>query len=254
MIYGQTKKQLFGYAILLYMLADLVIFIINVFVNTGENPRGCGDGWISGGGFWAINSLWGRPPPPCSDTTKPTGQDQQTVGRWSPYAIMNDTGSKKNDFLYEEQIDRLVEDQKNNYKIDGYTSIQLLAYVIIPALTIQSIGWWLVSTRASKGEWTFWILIITIIYTGLTTVVQTTSGIDLVPSQSSCLDHVTNSLGFNTGDELTYSFMARKADGTKCFIEGTYLGTPDGGIGAPNKSTIYNGDIPNCSSDSLPLY
>jgi len=250
MIYGQTKMQLFGYAILLYMLADLVIFIINVFVNTGENPQGCGDGWISGGGFWAINSM--HNPPPCSDTTQPDSSTQ-TVGRWSSYATMDGSGGK-NKCLYEAQIDQLVEDQKTNYKIDGYTSIQLLAYVIIPALTIQSIGWWLVSTRASKAEWTFWILIITLIYTGLTTVVQETSGIDLVPTEPSCLDHVTNSLGFNTGDELTYSFMARKQDGTKCFIEGTYLGTPEGGIEAPDQPPVYNGDIGGCSSDALPLY
>lgn len=248
MIYGQTKMQLLGYSILIYMLIDLVIFIINVFANTGDNPRGCsGDGWISG--ILLINSY--NKPPECSDPK--SDSPVKTVGIYSSYATMGNDGIK-NKCLYEDQINKVVEDIKTNYIIHGYTAIQLLAYVIIPALTVQSIGWWLVSTRASKAEWTFWILIITLIYTGLTTVVQETSGIDLVPSQPSCLDHVTSSLGFNTGDELTYSFMARKDDGTKCFIEGTYLGTPEGGVESPTNPPVYNGDVNGCSSDALPLY
>ena len=243
-MFGLTKRQIFGYLILFYMTMDLLIFFINILVNTGDG--GCGtEDWFSSG--LIINNV--NNPFDTKPCDKGAGSSKKTnIGRWKSYL------AEDNKCLYEAQINTLVSDIKNNYKIDGYTTVELLAYIIIPTITFIAIGYWVISTRASKAEWTFWILIITLIYTGLTTVVQETSGIDLVPSQPSCLDHVTSSLGFNTGDELTYSFMARKEDGTKCFIEGTYLGTPEGGVESPTNPPVYNGDSNGCSSDALPLY
>ena len=52
--------------------------------------------------------------------------------------------------------------------------------VIIPVVTIESIGFWLLSTQASKAEWT-WIVLITLIYTGLTTLIKETADIDISP-------------------------------------------------------------------------
>jgi len=94
-----------------------------------------------------------------------------------------------------------------------------------------------------------------LIYTGLTTLVKETADIDISPpSETSCLTYLTDRLGFNTGDELQYTFMARKQDGTNCMIEGTYLDAPDGGIEPETMPTIYRGDNPKCSSSNLQLY
>ena len=48
--------------------------------------------------------------------------------------------------------------------------------------------------------------------------------------------------------------MARKQDGQNCMIEGTFLGTPDGGIEPEDQPAVYRGDIPRCTSAELPLY
>ena len=45
-----------------------------------------------------------------------------------------------------------------------------------------------------------------------------------------------------------------KQDGKNCMIEGTFLGSPDGGIEPEDQPTIYRGDISACSSSNLPLY
>ena len=68
------------------------------------------------------------------------------------------------------------------------------------------------------------------------------------------ITYLTDKLGFITGDELQYNFMARKQDGKNCMIEGTFLGSPDGGIEPEDQPTIYRGDISACSSSNLPLY
>ena len=116
-------------------------------------------------------------------------------------------------------------------------------------------GFWLLSTQASKAEWTFWLVLITLVYTGLTTLIKETADIDIAgPSETSCLTYITDNLGFTTGDELQYNFMARKQDGKNCMIEGTFLGSTDGGIEPEDQPAIYRGDISNCSSSNLPLY
>ena len=242
-----NKKELFACLVLIYVLFDLLLFLFNGIKNTGNN--GCAtDDWL-GGPFLLNNS---KKPAVCSENVETEGVN--IIGKWREYALKNEDGSIL-PYLYEGQVDNVVKDIKNNYIIEGFTPVQLLAYVIIPVVTIEAIGFWLLSTQASKAEWTFWIVLITLIYTGLTTLVKETADIDISPpSETSCLTYLTDRLGFNTGDELQYNFMARKQDGQNCMIEGTFLGSPDGGIEPEDQATIYRGDISSCSSLNLPLY
>ena len=89
----------------------------------------------------------------------------------------------------------------------------------------------------------------------MNSVVKSTGGIDIAPSEASCLTHITNKLDFEAGDELQYQFMARKSDGNSCMIEGTYLGTGSGGVTSPDQPASYTGNMEDiCNSDNLPLY
>lgn len=245
--YNITIKQIILGLILIYIAVDTVVFLFNGIQHTG--PGGCAtDDWFSGP-FILNNS---KKPVTCPENVVTDGLN--TIGKWREYALKNDKGERL-PYLYEAQVDNVVKDIKDNYVIEGFTPVQLLAMVIIPVVIIESIGFWLLSTQASKAEWTFWIVLITLIYTGLRTLVKETADIDISPpSETSCLTYLTDKLGFNTGDELQYNFMARKQDGKNCMIEGTFLGSPDGGIEPEDQPTIYRGDISACSSSNLPLY
>ena len=244
--YDITYTQIIGYLILGYILIDTVLFLINGYKNTGTG--GCAtDDWVSGP--FLLNS--NKKPPLCSSNTVTPGTN--TLGKWKAYALKDKDGNYL-PHLYEAQVDKIVADIKNDYVIEGYTPVELFAYIIVPVITIESIGFWLLSTRASKAEWTFWILVITIIYTGLSTLVKETADIDIKPpKQTSCLSYLADGMGFTTADELQYTFMGRKQDGTNCMIEGTYLDTPDGGIEPETLPTIYRGDNPKCSSSNIPV-
>lgn len=245
--YDITYTQVIGYLVLAYILIDTVLFLINGYKNTGNG--GCAtDDWVTGP--FLLNST--NKPASCpSDVVTP---GVNALGKWKSYALKDEDGNYL-PHLYESQVDKIIEDIKDNYVVEGYTPIELFAYIIVPVITVESIGFWLLSTRASKAEWTFWILVITLVYTGLTTLVKETADIDITPpKQTSCLSYLTDGMGFTTGDELQYTFMGRKQDGTNCMIEGTYLGTPDGGIEPDGQPTIYRGDAPKCSATDLPLY
>ena len=72
----------------------------------------------------------------------------------------------------------------------------------------------------------------------------------LPPEQSSPLTYITDKLKFSPADELKYSFIARKQDGTECLIEGTMLG---GGIHSSSNPPQYTGTMSNCSDKDLPF-
>jgi hypothetical protein len=242
-----TPGSTFYAFLAIYLLVDMFLLLKNVLYSTGRG--GCReDNWWS---LYITPANGFLEPDPCPDVV----QGNKTPGRWSSYAETDGDGVPST-CLYEAQVDNIVNDIRNNYRVQGYTFIQLLAYIIIPVFTIECILVFLITTRdhITMGEITFWLIILTLVYTGLTTVVQDVSDIELVPSESSCLNHLTNSFNFSMGDELTYSFVARKQDGTKCFIQGTYLGTDEGGIEAPDQPPVFNGDISSCSSDALQLY
>lgn len=245
--YNITIKQIILGLILIYIALDTALFLFNGIKNT--EPSGCAkDDWFSGP--FMINN-W-KKPAICPENVDTGGL--KSINKWRSYALKTENGDRLS-CLYDPQIDNVVKDIKDNYIIEGFTPIQLLAMVIIPVVTIESVGFWLLSTQASKAEWTFWIVLITLIYTGLTTLVKETADIDISPpSETSCLTYLTDKMGFITGDELQYNFMARKQDGKNCMIEGTFLGSPDGGIEPEDQPTIYRGDISACSSSNLPLY
>ncbi len=246
--YNIGFKEVIAYLISFYLALDIMILIYNIAANTGTPGKCATKDWISGG--LILNSS--VKPDDCVTGSSETGI--LSIGKWSKYATKGEDGTKHS-CLYEPQIDSVVKDIRDDHTLQGYTAVQLLAYVIVPSVTVLSVLLWLISTRANKAEWTFWILICTIIYTGLTSVVRETSGIDIgSPSQTSCLSHITERLDFQTGDELKYSFIARKQDGGNCFIEGSYIGTPDGGVASPDQPGTYTGDIGSCSAEALPLY
>ena len=245
--YNLEIKEVIAYIILFYFSVDIMILIYNTY-SFWSDALTCDSGkWIYSG--LLLNYTF--KPDDCSSETSES--DNNSLGTYRKYAVKDDDGTK-NTCLYRPQIDKLVKDTIVGHTVQGYTIIQLLAYVIVPTITVISVLLWLISTRSNKAEWTFWILICTIIYTGLTTIVRKTSGIDLESSQTSCLSHITDRLDFQTGDELKYSFNARKQDGGNCFIEGSYIGTPGGGVAAPDQPGTYIGDIASCSAEELPLY
>ncbi len=225
-----------------YFGIDILILIINSLFNT-RRPGGCAEeGWLTFADLLIINT--NTKPPTCTENSS-----NDTLGKWSSYAASG------NQCLYETDIDRLVRDIQNDYFIEGYTLIEMIAYIFVPSITALSIIYWLISTRRSKAEITFWVLIVLLIYTGLNSVVKSTGGIDIAPSEASCLTHITNKLDFEAGDELQYQFMARKSDGNSCMIEGTYLGTGSGGVTSPDQPASYTGNMEDiCNSDNLPLY
>ena len=225
-----------------YFGIDILILIINSLFNT-RRPGGCAEeGWLTFADLLIINT--NTKPPTCTENSS-----NDTLGKWSSYAASG------NQCLYENDVDRVVRDIQNDYFIEGYTLIEMVAYIFVPSITALSIVYWLISTRRSKAEITFWVLIVLLIYTGLNSVVKSTGGIDIAPSEASCLTHITNKLDFETGDELQYQFMARKSDGNSCMIEGTYLGTGSGGVTSPDQPASYTGNMEDiCNSDNLPLY
>ena len=52
-----------------------------------------------------------------------------SLSKWRAYALKNKKG-EYNNCLYEGQVDKVVEDIKNNYIIAGFTPIELFAYII----------------------------------------------------------------------------------------------------------------------------
>lgn len=239
-----TGKELLMILFLIYIGIDLVIFIYNVLMNKG--PGGCAtENWISG--LFFINN---RNQPSLCGTIGGARNNPRTLGRYSEYAREGES------CLYENEINTLVADTKSGNTIEGYTSTQLIAYVIIPVVIIEAIGFWLISTRANKAEWTFWILIITIIYTGLSTLVERLAiddELDITRETTSCMNYITDVLDTQNNDEIQYSFMVRRADGESCLIEGTKLDTGSGLID-DSTDTSYSGSINTCNKDDLPIY
>jgi hypothetical protein len=128
-----------------------------------------------------------------------------------------------------------------------YTGQQLITYIIIPALTVFTICYALIFTRLSYAEWIFWILIATVIFTGMRTITFDFPDLQiLAPDNVSPLRYITDKLNFRNSDELEYSFMARKADGGQCSVRGVMLGK---GVHSSDPP-VYSGD---CDAESLPL-
>jgi len=233
------KKGL-GLLVVTLLISDFIILLYDL----GSHGRlGCAEeGWVTVGPWTYLFKLDVCPTP----TTVPpkAGKDKcpNTLGKYKTYV----TGTDK-DYLCVDEIDTLVKSVKSDNVMGGYNVTQLLAYIIVPFMTCIGIIYALVFTRPSYAEWIFWILLATLIYTGLTSIAYSTD-VDIIPEQQHRpLNYIIDKFDMQSSDELKYSFIARKQDGKECFIEGTMLG---GGTHPENQPPTYSGD---CNSENLPL-
>lgn len=232
-----TKTESVGIIVGAYILLDLLVSIVNIAKNTG--PGGCADdSWFSIGLIsWFLKE-------PCDDGPKKNSCSD--LGRWKKYAAKDKDGKLLN-HLCHNQINKVYEDAVAHNIVKGYNSTQLIAYVIVPTITVLSILYGLLSTTMNKGEWTFWIIIATLIYAGVSSISYDTES-SIIPSQENPLEYVTSKLKLDTADELEYSFISRKQDGGECLIKGTVVGA--GAITPPDQPTSYSGD---CTASDVPL-
>lgn len=181
----------------------------------------------------------------CSDMqdtdTVEGGKCQGGLGRWQAYDKI------KKGFLCSGEATQIFNDAVSDNKMAGYNGTEILAYIIIPTLTIVGIIYALIFTRMNKAEWIFWILITTLIYTGTSSIASSTNIDILPPDQPSPLTYITNKLNFKNSDELQYNFMARMSNGSTCLVEGVMLGA---GMHSSEGAPTYTGD---CTAESLPL-
>jgi len=240
---GLGWKTGVGIVILTWLFIDFFVLINNIFSQTGLG--GCKIDWTNIGPFTRIF----EPDKTCdTDPGLDTSDDKKCT---QPLGIYNDFAkqdfSKKAQCLCPGEVHSVVEDTLSNNKLGGYNFTQLLAYVIVPFMTTIGIIYALIFTRPSYAEWIFWIIIATIIYTGLTSI-SYTSEIPILPEQRAPLSYITDKLNMSGADELKYSFMARKDDGSECFVEGIMLG---GGAHPENQPPTYSGE---CNASTLPMY
>jgi len=238
-IKGVSVYEGIGYFILLLVLVDFILLLVNIGLNRG--PGGCAkDGWITFGITTA--ALKGVP---CSESSSGKGECKD-LGRWREYS-KDGKGKEHEGCLCRSEVDVLYKSIVEDNIVSGYNVTELLAYVIVPFITVVGIVWGLISTSLSKAEWTFWIIIATLIFTSLTSLAYDTD-LAVLPDQGSPLSYISDKLDLQGTDELKYSFIARKQDGKECFVEGTMLG---GGVSPENQPPTYSG---YCTSETLPLY
>lgn len=232
-LFGWKKYAL--YSVILYFALDIGALGFNIFKFKKDQ---C-DLWMTGP-FIITNMI------------KPTNCAYSTKDKFKSLVKYKKYAEKDDKCLYDSQIDKVLNDDRKEQLIEGYTSAQLFVYVIVPTVVILGILWWVVSTRASKSEWTFWILIGTVIYTGLSTIIFKTD-VNLIPINTeggTPLDYIAKKLEFGPADELNYRFVASKQDGGECYIEGTMLGT---GTHPENQPPTYRGVEGICTNKNIPM-
>tara|TARA_Y100000389_G_scaffold204177_1_gene255393 strand:+ start:3445 stop:4284 length:840 start_codon:yes stop_codon:yes gene_type:complete len=246
----QQILEIFAYFIIFCTLLDFILILpINAMFYQGPGMCVTKD-WKYFGIFtpisWTVQNFGTK----CSDVpdTDDIGSDGKCkggLGRWDKYD-RSDTGNKKG-FLCAGEATQIYNDSLSDNKMAGYTGTQILAYIIVPTLTVLGIIYGLVFSRLNYSEWIFWILITTLIYTGTRSIAESTDIQILPPDQPSPLAYITKKLKFKDSDELQYNFMARMSNGSTCLVEGVMLG---GGIHSSEGAPSYTGD---CTSESLPL-
>ena len=221
-------KEAIGILVITLLISDFVILIYDMASQL------CGDKWYTAGIFSHMLKQ------ECDVVDDDAHCPDDCKRGWMDYK----TG--KTNCLCSSEIKKYG-DSKVSDKVGGFHPTQLLAYVIVPFMTAIGIIYALVFTRPSYAEWIFWILLATLIYTGLTSISYSTD-VDIIPEQQvRPLNYIINKFGMQGSDELRYSFIARKQDGKECFIEGTMLG---GGTHPENLPPTYSGD---CTSENIPL-
>jgi len=195
-----------------------LIDIIGLFYNLTHNsgPGGCSyeddGGWTTFGllNMW-LKSPCKSPSDKCTD-----------LGSWGKYTDRKNDG-KKVTSLCSSELNKVWGDASSRNIVKGYNMTQLLAYVIVPTMTVLGIGYGFLATNMNKSEWTFWIMIATIIATGVTSIAYDTD-ISVLPTQQNSLEYISSKLDLGTADELDFSFISRKQDGDECLIKGTVYG------------------------------
>jgi len=246
-IKANPKYSVFIFLLVVYLLVDFFFALYNYYWK-----RGVGHSCRNVDRLPPIGpfSLWENATDDiCDDLNNDEALGEcENLGEWSSYKTktVKDKDKKTIRGLCRSEIDKLVKDTLSNNVIGGYNSIELLTYVIIPTTTIFGIIWGLISTQLSRGEWTFWIMIATLIFTSLSSISYNTDLL-IIPEQTSPLSYITDRLELSGTDELKYSFIARRKDGEECLVDGVMLGS---GITPENDPPSYNGF---CDASNLPL-
>ena len=227
------------YAFVLYVILEIIIILFNTF--SKECPN-----FIR---FLPINNLIF--PEICQDKST----DSEILNKYKKYA------AKGANCLYDSQIDKAINDIKKNEIVEGYTGGQLMGYVIVPLITILSLIYWGVTTRANKAEWTFWILMGTLLVSGLSSAIYQSDIIleSSSSSSSSPLSYISSKLDLGPADILNYRFIAKKQDDSSCTIDGTMLGIGTSPEGMDPMYTAFEGpnslnSMAKCTANDLPLY
>jgi hypothetical protein len=234
------------YAFVFYIVLEVIFILFNAF------SKDCTTGYMR---ILPINMLIydEKGKGKCSETST----EGSVLNKYRKYA------TEGSDCLYDVQIDRAVNDIKKDEIVEGYTAGQLLGYVIVPLLTVLSLMYWGVTTRSNKAEWTFWILISSLLVSGLTSAIYQSDVILESSAQSgsssSPLSYITNKLELGPADVLNYRFVAQKQDDSSCTIEGSILGMGTSPEGLDPMYTPYEGpnsvnSMAKCSASELPLY
>ena len=230
----------FGLVIIIgiIMFFDIVILFVNLTKRSG--PGGCSDinsgGWITFPGPLNL-SLKQNCTPSGSDTKAKCGD----LGRWKHYTDKTDRG------LCGDEIDKVWKDAIEQNVVKGYNTTQLLAYVIVPTITILGIIYGFLAMNMNKSEWTFWIMIATIMATGITSIAYDTD-IAVLPTQQNPLEYISSKLKLGTADELEFSFISKKQDGDECLIKGTAYGAT--AAITDTEPISYTGD---CNESDVPF-
>jgi len=248
--YMQIVEVFFYFWIFFIVIDIIAILPYNIIYNSG--PGGCIKAeWFTVGIFTLPSWLFNFRGTKCSEVDPDIpkvddGKCSGGLGIWEQY----DSTDPKKGFLCPSEITKVFNDAISDNIAGGYSGYEILAYIIIPTLTVVGIIYGLIFTRLNYSEWIFWILITTLIYTGVSSIAKSTDIELLPPDQPSPLRYITEKLDFQNTDELQYNIMARKSDGSSCLVEGVFLG---GGIHTSEGEPTYTGDSVNCSSEGLSL-
>ena len=176
-----TITEGIGYSMGVYFGLDLLMTLYNITNHTG--PGGCAEeDWHTIGLLsWYLKQA-------CDEGS--SDDDCSDLGRWRKYASKKD--GKPLTHLCHDQINKVYEDAVEHHIVKGYNNTQLIAYIIVPAITVLGIMYGLLATTTmNKGEWTFWIMIATIIFTSLSSITYNTDT-SLIPTHENPLEYVTS--------------------------------------------------------------
>ena len=155
-----------------------------------------------------------------------------------------DNGDKG--FLCAKDIDQLKKDILSDDLTTKYPWTEYISTIVGFVAIVVIIYLIIFSSTQTPADYVFWIVILSLIYTTIVVITYKTDA-NIIPRESyNPLTYITDKLNFESGDELKYSFLARKPDG-ECIIEGTMLA---GGIESSSDPPTYSG---TCTKETVPL-